>query len=183
LHHHSLTCHAIDCCQGITKFEQTSSSKIAKVSYACKKNRRLIFPTLSVLTAQAEGLLAKDRSGTSDPFCEIHVGGELNVAHKTRVMDKTLHPEWNQTFTLHHSVRVLMSADVDILSRLRFLKLKMLPGSSLLGVIDVQFNLTFCHAIQSIVFCQSSQGESPETNSLDIALYDHDKGVFKDSQV
>jgi hypothetical protein len=56
------------------------------------------------LRDKAEGLLAKDRSGTSDPFAEIYLGGILKF--KTRVVAKTLHPEWNETFTLHHPVCV-----------------------------------------------------------------------------
>ena len=33
---------------------------------------------------RAEGLLAKDRGGTSDPFAELHLGGQFR---KTKVAD------------------------------------------------------------------------------------------------
>ena len=50
---------------------------------------------LVVKLLRAEGLLAKDRGGTSDPFAELRVGQQLQTS---KVVDKTLSPEWNETF-------------------------------------------------------------------------------------
>jgi len=51
---------------------------------------------LIVCVRRAEDLVAKDKGGTSDPFCEVHVGKEKK---STDVRAKTLRPEWNQTLT------------------------------------------------------------------------------------
>jgi len=122
------------------------------------------------LRDKAEGLLAKDRSGTSDPFAEIYLGGILKF--KTRVVAKTLHPEWNETFTLHHPVCVYV-----YLYPLEAFSESLCSACRRRGVFPTvtrpdEFR-TF-HAIQ---------GLSPETDSLDVAIFDHDKGVFNDSQV
>ena len=79
---------------------------------------------------QATGLMAKDRGGTSDPFAQLFLGGELKF--KTKVVPKvkmtqacklrlplrtavharlstcklcalqTVNPTWDETFTLYH---------------------------------------------------------------------------------
>jgi hypothetical protein len=54
-----------------------------------------------VLIQQAEGLLAKDLGGTSDPFAEILLGGRL--VHTTKIIPKSLCPEWNENVTLYHA--------------------------------------------------------------------------------
>lgn len=51
---------------------------------------------LLVHIKKAENLIAKDKGGTSDPFCQVHVGNETK---KTEVKPKTLNPDWNQTLT------------------------------------------------------------------------------------
>ena len=44
---------------------------------------------------KAEGLLPKDKGGTSDPFAELKLGSQVK---KTKVAAKTLNPVWNETF-------------------------------------------------------------------------------------
>ena len=56
--------------------------------------------SLEVTVVGAKDLLAADRSGTSDPFVRLHVGNAVKEALKTKVLKKTLNPEWNQTFNL-----------------------------------------------------------------------------------
>ncbi len=51
--------------------------------------------TMVVTVVKAEGLLAKDKGGTSDPFAELILGKQLK---RTKVIDKTLTPSWNETF-------------------------------------------------------------------------------------
>jgi hypothetical protein len=48
-----------------------------------------------VTMVKAEGLLAKDAGGTSDPFGELILGQQIK---RTKVIDKTLTPCWNETF-------------------------------------------------------------------------------------
>ena len=52
--------------------------------------------TVTVRVIRAEGLLAKDKGGTSDPFVELRIEKQK---FKTAVIPKTLDPEWNETFS------------------------------------------------------------------------------------
>ncbi len=51
---------------------------------------------LIVKVIRAENVLAKDRGGTSDPFAEVRLGKQ---SKKTKVVPKTLSPEWDESFT------------------------------------------------------------------------------------
>jgi len=53
---------------------------------------------LHVTVLEAKALPAADHGGTSDPFCELHLG---NVSHKTKVVKKNLNPTWHEEFTFH----------------------------------------------------------------------------------
>ena len=62
---------------------------------------------LTCVLVKATGVKAADRGGTSDPYCKLSMppglepGGKQNgkpIKHKSRVVDKTLNPEWNETF-------------------------------------------------------------------------------------
>ena len=68
---------------------------------------------VTVTVIKAEGLLAKDKGGTSDPFAELVMGKQLK---KTKVIDKTLNPVWDETFDFEmapadKSLRVVLYDD------------------------------------------------------------------------
>ena len=54
--------------------------------------------TLLVTVHRARNLIAADRGGTSDPYFRLHVGDAVKECKRTRVIKKTLHPEFNETF-------------------------------------------------------------------------------------
>eukprot|EP00961_Rhodomonas_salina_P198990 2684117-Rhodomonas_salina.1 len=58
---------------------------------------------LEVVVHKAEGLVAKDRGGTSDPFCEVKLGKQRQ---KTKVKPKTLNPNWDETFLLDYGSNI-----------------------------------------------------------------------------
>lgn len=52
---------------------------------------------LFVRVVRARGLLGKDTTGLSDPYCKITVGPVKTV---TRVFKRSLNPEWNEVFAV-----------------------------------------------------------------------------------
>jgi len=55
---------------------------------------------LEVTILRGADLLAADRGGTSDPYVRVQVGEDKKTVRKTSVKNKTLYPEWNQTFKI-----------------------------------------------------------------------------------
>jgi len=92
---------------------------------------------LHVLVLQAKGLKIMDTSmfskgGSSDPLCTVSVG---TSAKSTKVIKKTLDPEWNEGFVLQHSnpgsLLKIQIDDYDMASGNDFIGQVTLPMSSL----------------------------------------------------
>ena len=82
----------------------STSNNQQKESYASMSNGFGLNPNKKMIVSilKAESLLAKDRGGTSDPFAELIVGNQMK---KTRIIDKTLNPTWNETFEFYAGER------------------------------------------------------------------------------
>ncbi|CAL5358919.1 unnamed protein product [Camellia sinensis] len=75
----------------------TEAADIAKSSSQRRKDVVIVRGVLSVTVITAENLPAVDLMGKSDPFVVL-VLKKSEQKHKTRVVNNTLNPVWNQTF-------------------------------------------------------------------------------------
>jgi len=55
-------------------------------------------PTLQVKVAAARNLVAADANGKSDPYVTLTISSNKKSKQKTKVIKRTLNPEWNQDF-------------------------------------------------------------------------------------
>ena len=69
------------------------------------EDNELSLPHLELTIISGKDLAPKDSNGKSDPYVMIwppvlheDIGGKYHKAFKTSIIEKTLNPEWNQTF-------------------------------------------------------------------------------------
>ena len=67
--------------------------------------------TLKVTIKHANGLMAADSNGLSDPYVAVHAGG---FAKKSKVIPKTLDPVWNVTWELQGKLEVFLAEPMHI---------------------------------------------------------------------
>lgn len=58
--------------------------------------RKYSFFQLRVMLISGKGLVAMDKSGTSDPYVKFKVGGRM--LYKSKTVHKDLNPKWDETF-------------------------------------------------------------------------------------
>lgn len=57
--------------------------------------------SLIINIKNATNLKAADSNGFSDPYTKVEVNyGTKKVSYKTKIIKKTLNPEWNETFVV-----------------------------------------------------------------------------------
>lgn len=125
------------------KSGERDSSGAIKGEVELKVKRRaqgsMIPEEINLHVIEATGLMAADRGGTSDPFAVIRFQGSSRCTKtwKTRVIDKTLTPIWDERFVLDleetAKTFVLDVFDDDILGGNDFLGRVSLPLNSIIN--------------------------------------------------
>lgn len=85
---------------------------------------------------KAEGLRAADWNGKSDPFCLVTLGKQKK---KTKIMKKTLDPEWNEEFILGEGQQLEKSSQIVVTVRDHDLIMTDFLGSVKINVKDMQY--------------------------------------------
>ena len=79
-----------------TNGERHGAKKCGKLEFTVHYQHNI--ETLCVTVVRAEGLPAKDFSGTSDPYVKVYLLPDRKFKYQTKVHRKTLNPQFEETF-------------------------------------------------------------------------------------
>ena len=119
--------------------------------------------TLTLSVVRARDLLPADSNGLSDPYVQMHVGNAVDRAEKTKVIKKSLSPEWNETFVF----------ELDRAQRLEYLTLECfdwdrLSANDSLGVVELDLD-SLVHNQECVEWYKLIQeGETEDCGELEI---------------
>jgi len=88
---------------------------------------------LQIRVVSARNLIAADANGLSDPYVVIKLNDKKVKTNKTRVIKKTLNPDWNQIFSLK-----VQDPETDVVTFLVYDKDKI--GSDFIGEAAIRIN-------------------------------------------
>uniref|UniRef100_A0A0D6R0C9 Uncharacterized protein n=1 Tax=Araucaria cunninghamii TaxID=56994 RepID=A0A0D6R0C9_ARACU len=108
---------------GMTSLEKvlTNGMNEQRTSISSGKKKDIVRGVLSVTVKRAEDLTATDLMGKADPYVVLSMK-KTDAKKKTRVINKNLNPEWNQTFDFMvedamHDMLILEVWDHDMFSK------------------------------------------------------------------
>ncbi|ORX52810.1 hypothetical protein DM01DRAFT_1336589 [Hesseltinella vesiculosa] len=81
---------------GISSLTSPSTASLTPSLLSVSRHHAQALGIVTVHLIAARGLLGVDKGGTSDPFVQVRIGHRS--MHKTKVIKKSLAPEWNESF-------------------------------------------------------------------------------------
>lgn len=135
---------------------------------------------IELVIIEARDLVAADLRGTSDPYVRVHYG---NLKRRTKVIDRTLNPQWYQTFefpddgsplALHvkdHNHLLAASSIGDCVVEYQRLPPNTMSDKwiPLQGVKKGEIHIQVTRKVPELVKVPSSDSESPATKAHEIS--------------
>ncbi|KAK3263502.1 hypothetical protein CYMTET_27693 [Cymbomonas tetramitiformis] len=129
-----------------------------------------------ILVIKAENLLAADSNGFSDCFCDVYMDANTRRVKSTKVINKTLNPNWNHRISFHRprhdatSTATFTVFDADWLGRDFLGSATVEVGKAPFGVVqDVCVELgPMDGKSRGKLYLKISSGDSRETPDLNV---------------